>query len=319
MNANEQLKTKILLSSTSLGSGNCGLAFYRRVVKGYRSPKMHPRLVYGVAFHKFMDVACKTKDLKLAKEKALQAFELPKVEPKRGEEHLSDFNHLFKVACEAWFTWIADDQSFSLIADGDGKPLTEQSFQIPFYKGEVLEVDLAGTLDKIGKIAGGIFAFGDWKTTSSWDNKGYFKQYELARQLRLYRLATLLEAERNPESVVGRLGKEPNLGAFIDAVFLKPSVGEVKFERSKFFIFHAEEMEEFKQGLLRWCKRFEQSLIDGTVHARDGIVTGACEGKWGKCDYWNICAAPKGAVDVMLKSNFNQIPWNPLDYNGLED
>jgi hypothetical protein len=313
----EEQRTKILLSATALGAGNCGLAFYRKVVKGYRPPQMSPRVRYGIAGHKFIDVVYKTGDLRLAKQAAEKAFTLPVFEQK-STEHLCDFKHLFRTASDIWFGWIADDQNFQVILDGDGKPLTEQTFQIPFHQGAYVDIDLVGTMDKIGKFNGGVYAIGDWKFTSSWDNKGYFKQYELSRQLKMYRLATRLEAQRNPESVMGKLGLEKNLGLFIDAIFLTPEASRV--ERSRIMNPSWEDISDFEAALRRWCVTLDSKFGGGTIsYMKEGEVTGACEGKWGKCDFWNVCAAPKLATEVMLNANFQIKNWNPLDYNGLED
>jgi len=313
------LPLKIKLSSTALGKGACSLNFYRTVVQGYREPAIPARLVYGIAVHKFIDTAFKSKgDIKLALTKCEEAFALPKIDDPRSM-HLSDLRHLKGVCLNLWMNYIADDSTFELLEVG-GVPLTEQTFAIPFYKDDYIDVDLCGTLDKIGKFKGGCYAVGDWKTTSSWDNKGYFQQFELSRQLLLYLLALKMMHEIAPNSSIGQIGANKT-GAFIDAIFLKPDMNETLVKRSIVYQKSDEELALFKKSVLTWCINFSIK-IQHHVNVfeplqKEGIVTGSCEGKWGKCSFWNCCANSDKVAELLLKRDFKQTDWNPANYNDL--
>ena len=175
-----------------------------------------------------------------------------------------------------------------------------------------------GTLDKIGKFVNGCFAIGDWKTTSTWDEKSYFSQYELSRQLRSYRLATILEARICPTSPLGILGSS-KCGVFIDGIFIKSERNEMTVKRSSVFVFGDDVMIPFEQMLMQYCEDLSKKIQSG-IHLRpEGTLNGSCEGKWGKCAYWNLCKTPKDVSEILQKRDFDVIEWTPQNYNGLEE
>jgi hypothetical protein len=306
----------IRLSSTALGKAACIKNLYLSIVEGYRPKLMPCRIVYGIAIHKFIHVAFQTDDIPKALDAGLKAFRLPKDDPPRNQQHLADERH-FQITClNLWTMHIQDEKDFKIISI-DGKPLTEITFCIKsFYKDDIIDVSLEGTLDRLGQVRSGVFAVRDWKSTSSWDNNGYFEQFELSRQIRLYTLICKIEAERNPESTLGKIGAS-HMGCFIDAIFIKPNANDNVVKSSSMYSFKKEELEEFKNELLYLCRgiskrfRFEKHL------AREGIINGSCEGKWGKCNFWNCCQAPANVEQVLLNRDFNKVGWNPSDYNNL--
>src|SRR5665213_1734393 len=169
-------KPHFKLSSTAMGATPCTLKLWRQVIQGYREKEMPSRIVYGIAVHKFIDTMYKTGDMSLAVLAAKKAFSLPKHLDTKSR-HISDERHMMITCLNVWTSFIQQDSAFDII-QVDGKPLTEQTFSIEFYEDEHVKVTLEGALDKIGQFKGGCFAIGDWKTTSSWDNRGYFMQYE---------------------------------------------------------------------------------------------------------------------------------------------
>ena len=313
-------KPHFKLSSTAMGSTPCTLKLWRQVIQGYREKEMPSRIVYGIAVHKFVDVMYQTGDMGLAIAKAKEAFSLPKVDDKRSS-HLSDERHMLCTCINLWTGFIAQDESFELLQVG-GKPLTEVTFSIPFYKDDFIEVFLEGTIDKLGQFKGGCFAVGDWKFTSSWDNVGYFEQFELSRQLRMYRLATILEARNNPDSTLGRIGAT-KCGVFIDGVFLKPDANAMVAKRSAVHMLGEKDMKEFEWMLYEYCVALSlkvqkvMSRGEPLQFDKEGTMNGSCEGKWGKCSFWNVCKSPDNVAAVLLNRDFDIKPWNPSDYNNL--
>lgn len=319
------------LSSTALGYSTCTLNLYRRTIVGYREKLIPSRMVYGIAVHKFIDVMCQTGNMALAIVAAKEAFSLPKVHVKQSM-HLSDERHMLTTCINVWTGFIHQDSTFEMLQVG-GKPLTEVTFEIPFYKDDFIEVVLAGTMDKIGQFKGGCFAVGDWKFTSSWDNAGYFEQYELSRQLRMYRLATILEARNNPESTLGRIGAT-RCGVFIDGVFLKPDANAMVVKRSEVFQLDHYTMSRFEAMLKRFCEELsrkvsegievlydENEIVNNTISNLDkeGTMNGSCESRWGKCAFWNVCKSPDNIGELLLKRDFEIKPWEPSNYNGLTE
>jgi len=308
------MKQIINLSSTALGKSGCILNLYRTVVAGYKEVAQSSRIVYGEAVHKYIDTMYKTNgDFLEARKRAVAEFNKPKIDDRKSM-HMSDERHMLTTCLTLWTGWIADDSTFELLMIGD-KPATEVTFSIPFYEDAIIQVNLCGTIDSIGKIKNGCYCIRDWKTTSAWDNVGYFKQYELSRQLRNYVLATRLMARIAPESTLGKLGAT-QLGCVIDAVFLKPDANGTLIKRSEVYMFKDSDLLEFEEGLKDTCSRLS-AHIQLNHFPRQGIINGSCEGKWGKCSFWNVCKSDTSVAEVLLKRDFKQTTFNPLDYNAL--
>lgn len=336
-------KLTINLDATALGSSGCILALYRTVVLGLKEPAMGASLIYGVAVHKYIDTMYKTKGhIPTARDEALKAFRVPKIGNK--STHLEDEKHMITTCFNLWEIEIKKDTEFDLLeiesecicsktlgpmletgaseiirckyCNGKGtrlQPATEVTFSIPYYEDDFIIVNLCGTIDRIGKIKNGAYLIRDWKSTSSWDDRNYFKTYELSRQLRIYRLALKLMAKKHPESILGQIGNT-NVGAQIQAIFIKPSPSENKYKNSDVMFYSDKEIEEFEKTLLLIITRLSKS-IEYNYYPKDGIITGACENKWGKCKFWNTCVVSDEIAQVLLKRDFVVKDFNPLAYN----
>jgi len=303
------------ISSTALGNAGCILRFYRTVAEGYKEKSFPSRMIYGIAGHKFIEKMYKTNNVKLAIDEAKRVFNaIPRNDDKKSP-HLSDERHLTATCLNLWTQFVLQESSFNLIMLGD-KPATEVTFNIPYYEDDYVIVNLCGTIDKVGQFQGGCFAIGDWKFTSSWDNKGYFTQYELSRQLRFYTLACKLMAIKEPESILGRIGAT-KMGAFIDGVFLKPNPNEGGVKRSDVYQYSEDSIHRFQGTLNDFIQRLSLA-VRSIRYPKEGILNGSCEGKWGKCPFWSACKAPDNIAELILKQHFNKLTYNPLDYNNLE-
>jgi len=317
------------ISSTALGNSACMLHFDRQVRFGYKAPLMDAKMVYGVAFHKFMEGMYTHGDMVRVRKATRAAFDIPKDEDKKSQ-HYNDFNHLWSVCLTTWEDWVLKDSTFEVMAI-DGVSLVEQTFELEYYEDDYIKVYLCGTLDTIGKIQGGCYAIRDWKTTSTWDAKSYMHKYDMSRQLRFYRLALRIMHERDPESVLGKIGGQV-VGAFIDGVFVKANMNEVTWARSSCYQYSDASIALFRIQLDKFINRLSTDWQDheysqlGAVEyqqirfGKQGLINGACEGKYGKlCPFFNVCAAPEQHSELLLKRDFIQVPFNPADYNNLGD
>ena len=315
------------ISSTALGNSACMLHFDRQVRLGYKVPLMDAKMVYGVAFHKFMEGMYTHADMVRVRKATRAAFDIPKDEDKKSQ-HYNDFNHLWSVCLTTWEDWALKDPTFEVVAI-DGVPLVEQTFELEYYEDDYIKVYLCGTLDTIGKIQGGCYAIRDWKTTSTWDAKSYMHKYDMSRQLRFYRLALRIMHERDPESVLGKIGGQV-VGAFIDGVFVKANMNEVTWARSSCYQYSEKSIQLFRNELDEFIQNLSIKYDQAYCHAhgeevsveftKQGLVNGACEGKYGKlCPFFNVCAAPEQHSEMLLKRDFIQVPFNPADYNSLGD
>lgn len=307
------MKIEVNIDSTSLGDSSCILKWHRRVVDGYSSKLMGDSMVYGIAVHKFIDMMYKTsgiypKAMAAAKDLFLR---LPTISnPKKP--WLRDPNHLTTTCYTVWSTYVEQEASFDVLMLGEGAA-TEQTFSIPIYEDDYIIVRLTGTIDTLGKFKNGVFAIRDWKTTSSWDNKGYMQQYEMSRQLRIYTLACKLMAKLHPESALGKIGAT-KMGAFIDAIFLNAEANKTTFQRSEVHQYSDTEIDEIQMMLEDQCRKLSHAVKTGYL-PKEGIVNGTCDGKYGKCMYWHVCKSNPQVGALLLGRDFIQKPFNPLAYN----
>ena len=348
-------KLVINVDSTSLGHSACILDFYRTVVGslgedgksvgGYREKQNGVSMVYGIAVHKFIDVATKTGgDLVLARKLAHAMFDnIPTKEPAKTQTWLRDPRHLDVVCFNLWNDYVLEENSFQLAelvllcwrCRGAGlinqdqmdvntcptckgekamlQPATEVTFSIKYYEDDYIIVNLCGTIDKIGKFKNGSYAIGDWKTTSSWDNEGYFEQYQLSRQLRMYSLAIKLMASIAPESALGKIGNT-NVASFIDAIFLKKDPNEVVFKRSDIYTVKSSDLDAFQMTLDDKLKELSQAVKTGYL-PKEGVLNGSCDKKFSKCSFWDVCRNPDNVGEVLLRRDFARVQFNPLNYN----
>lgn len=343
-------KLTINIDATALGNAGCMLAMKRTVIDGYTDPLPGANLIYGVAVHKFIDIMYKTRaDYRIARDEAIKSFSVPKSEPSRQSKHLMDKNHMLTVCFSIWETYIKEhSDELELIelmlpcwkCRGTGNipnplgvdmqpmhvcdvcrgaktllsPSTEVTFSIAYYEDENIIVNLCGTIDRIAKIKNGVFCIRDWKTTSGWDTGNYFKQYELSRQLRMYRLALRLMAGMHPDSILGQIGSQP-VGCFIDAVFLKPAANDVKVISGDMLMLKDKEIDEFKGLLDNYIGRLSKA-VETNTYPKEGILNGACNKQWGKCMYWNVCVQSNPDIgELLLKRDFKVRDFQPLSYN----
>lgn len=339
----------INLSSSALSLSGCLRSFKYTVIDGYKEPSDSANIIYGEAIHKFVDVMYKTDGyIPLAREAAMRTFDRSKVHKDR-QMHLSDVNHMNATCFNLWERWVKEDNDFELLmvegpcyfcksngefstpvgegvtcerCDGSGfrkHPATELTFSFPYYQDEFLTVNLAGTIDSLGKIKNGCYSIRDWKTTSTYTDKGYFDKYRLSKQLRFYNMALKIMAEREPDSILGTIGKT-NVGCMIDAVFIKPAANDLVVKRSEVFQYSEQEIREFRHLVDKYVYDLGTS-IKLNHFPKNGILTESCEKKLEhynkKCPFFNVCAVGDEVGKVLLARDFKVQQYNPLNYSGI--
>ena len=347
------MKTTINIDSTALGTATCERAFYLTTVGsinpetnqsegGYKTI-MGASAIYGVALHKFIDLMYKTKgEYAFARKKALASFNRPKIEDKK-RKWLNDERHFMGVCETVWESFCLEDTNFQLLevpmkcwrCEGKGQydesgencgchvcdcegiikgPSTELTFKIPFYEDDFVIINLCGTIDKLGKFVNGIFSIGDWKSTTSWDTNTYLDNYALSRQLRVYRLALALMAEKNSDTTLGKIGNS-NVGGFIDGIFLSANALDVKVVRSEVFQFHKEQINEFKNYLTNFCIELSRTIQQKIRGNKTGILNGACTTIFGRCKFWDVCKHDGPIGDMILSRDFQRKIYDPLNFD----
>lgn len=325
-----QLPITINLDSTSLGSSGCILDLVRTLIGdvstpelgAYRERTLGPSLVYGIAVHKFIDTMYKTGgNFPLARDAAKKSFAIP-CHSDDKKKWLRDEKHMINVCYLVWEMYIVPDASFDVLSIplGDSKvgPAVEINFSIPYYKDDAIDVNLCGTIDRVGKYKNGCYAIRDWKTTSSWNTEEYFEEYELSRQLRFYNLACKLMAEKHPDSILGTIGAT-KIGAAIDGIFLSANSNDTTFKMSTVFQFSDMAIERFKATLDTKIQELSRAVKIG-FFPKEGILNGHCSRPWGenkigKCKFWHACKNDDSVAEVLLKRDFTRKIYNPLSFN----
>lgn len=288
------------------------LNWYRTVVLGYKSTTTSAAIVYGLAFHKYIDIMYQTGgNMKLAREASFELFRREKYTPS-GSEHLADERHLMVTCYNYWEDVILKDQVMDVLLLPDDKPATEVTFRLPYYEDETFIVNLCGTIDRIGKIKNGCFVIPDFKTTSKYNVKEFLADFRMSKQLRFYSLALKIMAERYPESVLGQVGAT-TVGTRIDGVFLKAKASDNIYASSSVFMFKNETLVEFRRILDDQIQRLLWH-IRSNYFPKEGINNGTCKGEY-RCAFWGVCAAPDEMQEVLLQRDFQKVHYDPLSFN----
>lgn len=321
-------KLVIKLNASGLKTSTCPYRFWQTCVEGYVSGAMSSKMLYGIAMHKYIDTMFKERGhMGKAREKALFSFRQPRVDDKKAL-HMSDEGHLIISCYNVWENWILKDSQLDTICLPDGLPATEVTFSIQgYYEDDFIRIDLEGTIDRIGKIKGGVYVVNDFKTTGrggSAANPGYaahakreyLADYEMSQQLRFYVFALKLMGKLHPDSALGQIGLT-NVGACIDGIFLKPKACDNEYQRSDVFQFG--DLTDFQRALDDTIKKLSyvaQRLVkEGIQPTKDGLLNGSCRGEWGKCQYWNVCKSQDTAIGkVLLDRDFKKKPYDPLHH-----
>lgn len=315
------MKKIIYLDASALSKSSCFLRLYRTVVEGWRAEHKHNDTEYGSAFAKFKEALMHNQGNYMeAIPVAHTYFREQDCNIRPNKDHL-DIGHL-TTTCMSYvnkFGAKREKDTFQIFKDETtGAPLVEGKFAIPYYADKNVQIILSGTMDSIGKFSNGCVAIEDDKTTSSWNRQKYLDAYKLSPQLIFYRLCFGLLAEYLPPgNKYQELMSKHQIGCFVTVAFLakdKPT----EWVRSPVYFYSEQQLEEYKNILDSTISRLANTYYYKQEHNvtinREGMVNGACQTPYGFCDFFNVCSAPEGAVDSMLKGYFVQRPYEPLKF-----
>jgi len=300
------MKRIIKIDASSLKESACDLRFYNIVIAGYSSGEITNSLLYGSAVHKFIEVMFLTGGkLNEAVTAAKEIFDKP-CKILSTKKYLTA-NHLFATCISLWQDFIEKDD-FEYFHDANDKPAVEITFSIKIFEDEQTIIYLEGTIDKLGKIKNGCYAVGDYKTSGAYNPEDYFEGYRLSPQLKTYVWAFKALASIEPDGPFAKIASTP-IGAFVDGIFLSPSKPS-SFIRSEVTIFKEEDLFVYERLLMDTCKRIAQWKSPPLAN---GLINGACETKYGRCRYFNVCAAPDNkSREYILQNKFTIKSYQPL-------
>lgn len=302
-----------MFDATSLGHATCLLRFDRLVRGGYRPKVKTVNIVWGLAFHKFIERLRRGDELFNAIEKARELFDnTPKFIPS-NMKHL-DVNLLTFLA-GMYNTAVFKTDPFKVVTV-ENEPLVELKFAIPFYESEQYEYLLCGTIDAILKASAYIIE--DIKTTGGRNPDDYFSSYVLSTQLHVYAYAIRWYAQVHPGSVFDEIVSRNSIGCMINGIFHTTKMTECLLKRSPVFYISNDAVDRFAKHTLTFIKRYDEMLRSNQIEDyKEGLVNGSCEEfRFGKCPYFGVCSAPDAvASDMVLRQHFEQRAYNPLKFN----
>lgn len=350
-------KRIIRLDASALKESACDYRLNMIVIEGYRDKLPMNDTQYGTAVHKFISMMYLTHGNMMESLKAAKIdFQKPS-ELREKKDYLTE-THFIKTCFDYWQNFLEKDD-FELLIDEKAKcwqckghgldkvnseirgcniecaicsgkgtlssPMVEVTFEIKIYEDEHYIVYLCGTIDKLGKFKNGCYALGDYKTTSSWDIKNYFNQYELSTQLLTYRYAIKKMGEIYPDSLLGHINQFP-IGAFIDGVFLK-SAKETSFKRSEVYFTDKKHtdglLQEYEWNLGNIVTNLINDIALNHPPSRNGLTNGACANGYGTsspngalCRFFHLCACKDDIARAhVLKNNFAKKEYHPLKFH----
>lgn len=307
---------KLKFDSTVLGDSHCILKFHSKVVEGIQEKKTSASMVYGVAVHKFIESMFKSKGNfaeSIAKAKEIFLRIPCDIDPKKPWQR--ELNHLHNTCVQTWTMQVMEEKVFEVLLLPNGEPAVEQTFSFLWFQDEYLEIYLEGTIDSVGKFNGGAYAIRDWKTSTAWDTKNYFIQYQRTRQLPIYTIACKRMARDFPDSVLGKIGAS-KMGAFIDAIFLNSDMNKISWGRSDIYQYTDEFLEKVSLLLDDQCKKLSQAIKTGYI-PQEGLINGTCmnDTYHKQCYLWNVCKSNDMVAKICLERDFVRKPFEPLTYN----
>jgi hypothetical protein len=179
----------------------------------------------------------------------------------------------------------------------------------PFFKHiDILSIIFTGKIDRIVRDKGTLMNF-DHKT-SSMGGPNFFNEFYTAMQFRGYKHAA--------EQLTG----EPIHGVIINGIICRPPTkdGRVNYDMDRHTIHIADSMvEEWQNSFLISVKEWINYVIDQKHYSTSPeqafpLRTGSCIGKYGTCEFFDVCQLPPAQRGMMLASPlFEDHSWSPLD------
>lgn len=276
--------------STSLGElKNCPRRYYLSIIHGWRGKREATPLTFGIHYQKAIELF----------EKAMAAGESFEAARRVGMRHIIEIqwvsddkarNEVTLLRSFVWYLEEFQEDAAQTVKLRDGKPAIELSFTLDSgYGTDESPVVLCGHFDRIADF-GGQFYVEDNKTTTAGIGGQYFERYSPDNQVSLYTFAA--------KAVFAM----PVAGVLINACHV--TQGHSDFAR-RAILRTALVLDEWHKDLGFWIEQARRYAEAGYWPQNDK----ACF----LCNFKEVCYRSPGVRDSVLKSNFVQRTWNPLE------
>lgn len=194
--------------------------------------------------------------------------------------------------------------SYEQYVEKFGKPSDEDAKTVGWPENPLIELQLnvqwngcpwpyAGKIDRIIELNGLLYVE-DHKTTSQM-GPYFFKNFELSNQMMGYVWMAQM------------FTKKKVAGVRINAhAILKR---ESKFER-QIISYSQSRLEDWAENYALWAKQL-QAAHEAQFFPRN---YNACSGKYGMCQYANVCSMPPKHRMAVLEQDYEEFAWNPLTH-----
>ena len=290
-----------LWDSTSLGAlKECPTKYFYQIICGLQSKAPKDPLVFGIAFHRAMQIyhyrKAEGKKHDDALEEALDAG-IQSYTDSEGELYVAQKKERgFYALCRA-LVWHLDhfndsgykeDSAKTVILD-NGKPAAELSFRFYFVTIDGIDFFLAGHFDHLVEFNNQNYVK-DYKTSANL-GKQFFDQFNPDNQMSLYILGG---------SVVL---KKKITGAIVDGI--QCAVNFNRFQRG-FIQMSQENLTEFSEDTEMWIRTAKMYAETGHYPKNEK----SCD-KYGGCPYREVCRTPPSLRENYLRTHFVQKVWDP--------
>lgn len=310
----EGTKRQFAWDSTSLGwLKTCPRLYEYHMIRGLRSKNESVHLRFGIEYHHALEFYDHQRAQGSDYETALRATvrELltrtweetpapviyddegnayPQGEPTFGPWESGDpnKNRFTLLRSVIWYLEEFRNDAVQTVILSSGKPAVELSFRFSFDD----DIILCGHLDKLAEFQGNTYVV-DRKTTKGSLSAHYFDSYSPDNQMSLYSYAAQV------------MYNVPAAGVIIDAVRI--AVGFSEFGRG--FVYRSpSQLEEWALDTKIWIRQAWAYADAGYWPMNDK----SCD-KFGGCAFRSICSRPTTAREQMLRANFIEHHWNPLE------
>lgn len=290
----------------------CPRKFYYYANEKRREASSKAALTFGSNVHEALAVRYKTfptDSLKAQLAKLTEVWETNPVEP-------DDWRTL-DIACQLMVEYnnqfMMEEAVTEVVSDSQG-PFVERGFCVPF--GEIkfdaetanalempadkpnLKIFWIGKIDTIVRHRGSDLMVMDHKTTSM-GGSSFFTEYHTSGQMRGYAWAA------------SQLLGERVCGAMVNALICrKPTKTGQGFDFSReLFYYDQESIDEWRRNTLHLISNIAEAQAKGYYP----MHTTQCMGRYGRCEYQQVCMLPPTHRQTMLESAlYEDVNWDPI-------
>jgi hypothetical protein len=290
-----------LWDSTSLKAlKECPYKYFLSIICGLESKAPKDPLVFGIAFHRAMQIYHYKKAEGLSHDDALEAALDAGIQAyvdREGNLYYAKKKERGFYALLRAIVWHLDHfndcgykpDSAKTITLANGKPAAELSFRFKLFELDGIEIWLAGHFDHLVEYNGQYFVK-DYKTAASL-GETFFKQFDPNTQMSLYIVGGKVVLDK------------PVAGAIVDGI--QCAVHFNRFQRG-FIMKSQEALNEFIEDTKFWIEMAKLYATSGHYPKNEE----SCD-KFGGCQFREACKTPPSLRENLFKSQFVQRVWDP--------